>query len=71
MHKTTLYQMLEVLQGAPRGWRRASMSPTELTYLWMPKRLCLAVVLYKGLARELVCEEEEEEEEPAGWEKGR
>ena len=40
------------------------MSLAELTHLWMPKRLCLAVGLYKGLARGLVCEEEEE---PAGW----
>lgn len=43
------------------------MSLAEVPHLWMPKRLCLVVVLYKGLAGELACEEEEEE--LAGWEK--
>lgn len=44
------------------------MSLAEVPHLWMPKRLYLVVVLCKGLARGLACEEEEEEE-LAGWEK--
>lgn len=36
------------------------MSLAELTRLRMPEQLRLAVVLYEGLARGLVCEEEEE-----------
>lgn len=71
-HKAALHQTLAVLWGAPRGWRGASTSLTEPTRLRMLKLLCFAVVLYQGLARELICkEEEEEEEEPAAWEKGR
>lgn len=58
--KPTLHQMLRVCRDVPRGWRRASMSLAELTRLRMPERLRLAVVLYEGLARGLVCEEEEE-----------